>query len=91
MAIGSRIKIEMSAIQLKLARTALGMTVREAAELADVSHDTVVAIETAKPSVKPKTIQKVWNAFEKAGIVFITESNGWCGIRFNAARQRKKR
>jgi transcriptional regulator with XRE-family HTH domain len=60
----------MNALQLKLARTALGLTVRQAAELAAVSHETIVGIESDRSSVKQSTIDKVRTALEKAGIEF---------------------
>jgi transcriptional regulator with XRE-family HTH domain len=64
----------MTPLQLRLARTALSLTVREAAELAQVSHETIVGIEAARPSIKEKTIEKVRAALEKAGIDSLTKT-----------------
>jgi transcriptional regulator with XRE-family HTH domain len=80
----------MTPLQLRLARTALSLTVREAAELAQVSHETIVGIEAARPSIKEKTIEKVRAALEKAGIEFIDEDGGGPGVRLrNAGRKGK--
>jgi transcriptional regulator with XRE-family HTH domain len=71
----------MNALQLKMARTALGLTVRQAAELADVSHETIIGIETGRTSIKPSTIAKVRTALERAGVEFIAENSGGAGLR----------
>jgi transcriptional regulator with XRE-family HTH domain len=76
----------MTPLQLRLARTALSLTVREAAELAQVSHETIVGIEAARASIKEKTIEKVRTAFEKAGIEFIDEDGGGPGVRLRKAK-----
>jgi transcriptional regulator with XRE-family HTH domain len=71
----------MNALQLKMARTALGLTVRQAAELADVSPETIIGIETGRTSIKPSTIAKVRTALERAGVEFIAENSGGAGLR----------
>jgi DNA-binding XRE family transcriptional regulator len=63
----------MNALQLKMARVALGLTVRQAAELADVSHDTITRIEGGQ-ELKESTVQKVRAAFESRGIKFTNGS-----------------
>jgi transcriptional regulator with XRE-family HTH domain len=80
----------MTALQLKLARTALGLTVRQAAELAQVSHETIVGIEADRASVKEKTIEKVRAAFEKAGVIFIDSNNEGPGVRLRKAKTKRK-
>ncbi len=76
----------MNALQLKLARTALGLTVRQAAELAAVSHETVVGIEAGRSSVKQSTINKVRAALEAAGVEFIAENGGGAGVRLRKTK-----
>lgn len=60
----------MTAIQCLLARTALGLTVREAGEMTGTSHATIVAIESDRPRIKFSTRVRVRAAFEEAGITF---------------------
>jgi transcriptional regulator with XRE-family HTH domain len=79
----------MTPLQLKLARTALGLTVREAAELAQVSHETIVGIEAARASIKEKTIEKVRTSLEKAGVEFIDEDGGGSGVRLRKAKKKR--
>lgn len=70
----------MNAVQLKMARAALGLTVRGAAELGGVSHDTIVRIEKGE-TVKPSTIDAIRAALEAAGVEFIQENGGGAGVR----------
>jgi predicted transcriptional regulator len=71
----------MNGLQLKLARVALGLSVRQAAEISDVSHETITRIEAGREDVKKTTIEKVQAAFEKAGIEFIAANGGGPGVR----------
>jgi transcriptional regulator with XRE-family HTH domain len=80
----------MNALQSKMARTALGLTVRQAAELAGCSHETIVGIESGRSSVKPSTIGKVQAALEKAGVEFIDEDNGGLGVRLKPPKAKRK-
>jgi transcriptional regulator with XRE-family HTH domain len=81
----------MNALQLKMARTALGLTVRQAAELTGVSHETIVRFEGARgSSVKQSTIDKIQAALEKAGVEFIAENGGGPGVRLRKAKGKRK-
>jgi transcriptional regulator with XRE-family HTH domain len=79
----------MSPLQLKLARTALSLTVRQAAELAQVSHETIVGIESGRASGKEKTIEKVRAALEAAGCIFIDENGEGPGVRLRKPAKAK--
>lgn len=59
----------MSPLQSKLARTALGLGVREVAFLTNFNSETVNRIEK-DDSVKPVTIEKVRSVFQFLGIIF---------------------
>ncbi len=63
----------MLAMQCRMARAALGITVRQAADLAGVSHDTIIRIEGGQ-ELKDSTVQKVRAAFESQGIKFTNGS-----------------
>jgi transcriptional regulator with XRE-family HTH domain len=56
--------------QCKMARTALGLGVRELAELADLSPDTVMRFEAGE-ELKPRTLQAIRATLEAAGVEFI--------------------
>ena len=71
----------MLAMQCRMARAALGITVREAADLAGVSHDTIIRIEGGQ-ELKESTVQTFWTAFEAKGIVFT--NGGEPGVKMTA-------
>jgi predicted transcriptional regulator len=70
----------MNAVQLKMARVALDLGVKEAAIVAGVSHDTITRLE-AGASVKQSTAEKVQRALEELGVEFIAENGGGLGVR----------
>jgi predicted transcriptional regulator len=53
-----------------MARAALDINVRELAAMAKVAPDTIVRLEAGK-RLKPRTVEAVQQALEKAGIEFI--------------------
>lgn len=70
----------MRPIQSKMARAALGLTVRGLGELAGVSHDTVVRLERGE-DLKPRTVEAIRAALEAAGVIFIDENGEGPGVR----------
>lgn len=75
----------MDPAQMRMARAALGWGVRELAEKAGITANTVTRIENGADS-KQSTITAIRSAFEAAGIEFIPENGGGAGIRFKARR-----
>jgi transcriptional regulator with XRE-family HTH domain len=75
----------MNAAQMRMARAALGWGVRDLAEKAGITANTVTRIENGADA-KQSTIDAMRSAFETAGIEFIPENGGGAGIRF---RERK--
>lgn len=63
-----------------MARTALGLGVRELAELAKVSPDTVARFERGD-ALRERTIEDMQRALEAAGVEFIAENGGGPGVR----------
>jgi transcriptional regulator with XRE-family HTH domain len=70
----------MFPVQVKMARAALGWTVRLLAEKAGVSHDTIVRFERGD-DLKPSTVEAIKRALEKAGIEFLGTPEDGLGIR----------
>ena len=64
----------MLAVQCKMARTALGLGVRDLAEMAKVSPDTVARLERGE-ALKERTVDAIRATLESAGVLFI-ETNG---------------
>ncbi len=63
-----------------MARTALNLGVRELAELADVSPDTIARLERGDV-LKDSTISNIGAVLEKAGVIFVEENGEGPGVR----------
>lgn len=66
-----------------MARTALGLGVRELAETAKVSPDTIARLERGD-ALKQRTVDDIRATLEKAGVVFLDAGetkNGGPGVR----------
>lgn len=61
----------LSAVQIKMARAALGLGVRELAELADCAPSTVLRFETGKGGMQTGTLARIQKSLEKEGVVFL--------------------
>jgi transcriptional regulator with XRE-family HTH domain len=68
----------MNAMQCRMARAALQISVLELAAMAKVAADTITRLEGGK-RLKPRTIEAVQHALEKAGLEFIND--GKPGVR----------
>lgn len=70
----------MLAVQCKMARAALGIGVRELADLAKVSPDTIARLERGE-DLRERTVDAIRTALEAAGVEFIAENGGGAGVR----------
>ena len=70
----------MTAEQCRMARAGIGIGVRDLAEMAGVSTNTITRLEAGE-GLKPRTIAAVRGALEAAGIQFIPENGGGAGVR----------
>lgn len=77
----------MKAIQLKMARAALGLGVRDLAEMSGITANTISRIENGSDA-KQSTIDTLRKCLEAAGITFIedrsTSAAGGPGVRLSA-------
>ena len=67
-----------------MARTALRLSVRELAQLAEVAPNTVTRIEAGLPA-NTSTLRAIQRALAGAGIEFIDENGGGPGVRLRKA------
>jgi transcriptional regulator with XRE-family HTH domain len=72
---------DITPIQCRLARTALGWNIDTLAIAAKVSTQTVKRFERGD-ELRSTTIQKIRTSLEDAGIEFIPENGGGVGVRF---------
>ncbi len=66
----------MTPAQLRMARAAVRMGVREVAAMADVAPYTVSRFETEQGGLRHDTATKLEAAFAKLGVKFITDADG---------------
>ena len=68
-----------------MARAALELGVRELAEAAQVSTNTITRFERGEP-LKERTVAAIRAALESAGVIFIAENGGGPGVRLSKSR-----
>lgn len=72
----------MLPIQCRMARTALKLGVKELAELAQVSTNTISRFE-AGDELKPRTVSDIRAALEGKGAIFIEENGDGPGVKIS--------
>lgn len=70
----------ISGLQVKLGRTALGISLREMEEKIGITANTISRYENGADA-KGSTIQKLQTYLEESGIEFIPENGGGVGVR----------
>lgn len=75
----------MLAVQCKMARVALGLGIRELAELAKVAPATISRLEAGE-ELKPRTVEAIQRALEEAGVIFVAENGEGPGVRLRKER-----
>lgn len=78
----------MKPVQIKMARAAIGWGVRELAEKAGVTANTVTRIENGADA-KQSTIDRLKEALEDAGVEFLDENGGGPGVRLRKPHSRR--
>jgi len=72
-------------LQLKLARTALGLGVRELALAANVSPTTISRFEAGRSGMLIATLDKLQTTLELGGVIFIApDAGGGVGVRLKS-------
>lgn len=66
--------------QCRMARAGLGLGVRELADLAGTSPNTITRLERGE-QLQPRTLAAIRTALEKAGATFIDPNGGGAGVR----------
>jgi predicted transcriptional regulator len=79
----------MTPVQIRMARAALGLGVRDLAEKAGVTANTVTRIENGADA-RQSTVEAIRTALEKAGIIFIESNEEGPGVRLRKAKRKGK-
>jgi transcriptional regulator with XRE-family HTH domain len=72
--------MSLTPVQCKMARAAVGWGVRELAEAAKVSVDTISRFERGD-ALRERTVDDIQRTLEAAGVEFIPENGGGVGVR----------
>lgn len=78
----------MTPAQCRMARAALELGIRELAEAAKVSTNTIARLERGE-ELRERTMDAVRAALESAGVEFIDENGGGPGVRLKKKGRRK--
>lgn len=71
--------------QIRMARAALGISVRELSEIASVAESTILRFETNKGGLQATTLDKLQAALERGGVVFVgADEAAGAGVRLKA-------
>lgn len=68
-----------------MARAGLGMSVRDLADRAQVSTNTISRLEAGE-ELKPRTVEAIQRALEEAGVIFVAENGEGPGVRLKKVR-----
>ena len=76
--------------QCRAARALLGLSQPALAKAAGVGLSTVVDFEKSRRSVALESVQRMYEALEKAGVEFIRANGGGPGVRLRNRRGKKE-
>lgn len=72
----------LSAAQVRMARAALGISVRELAAMSGVADSTILRFEGAKGSILAANLARLQESLETAGVIFIAaDAAAGAGVR----------
>ncbi len=72
----------LHASQVRMARAALRISVRELAALSGVADSTILRFETGKGAILTTNMARIQEALEEAGVLFLpADPNGGPGVR----------
>jgi transcriptional regulator with XRE-family HTH domain len=76
--------------QIRMARAALRLGVRELAEMAEVAPMTISRLENGQSGGLADTLRKIQLTLEEAGIIFVAENGEGAGVRLRKQRELPK-
>lgn len=75
----------LHASQVRMARAALRISVRELAALTGVADSTILRFETGKGAILTTNMVRIQDALEEAGVLFVAaDHSGGPGVRLKA-------
>jgi transcriptional regulator with XRE-family HTH domain len=77
----------LAPVQIKMARTAVGLGIRDLAKLADCAPSTILRFEGGKGGMQTSTLTRIQKALEKEGIIFLEPDEKFGpGVRLRSKR-----
>jgi len=71
--------------QVRMARAALGISVRELAKTSGVAESTILRFETGRGGILAANLDKVQTTLEDGGVIFISaDASGGPGVRLRS-------
>lgn len=75
----------LDAVQVRMARAGLGLSVRELAERSGVADSTILRFETGRGAILTTNMARIQKALEEAGVLFLpADLTGGPGVRLRA-------
>lgn len=71
----------VTSAQVRMARAALGWTVRDLAEATGLHRNTITNIEVGRYAGEPETLNLIRRVLSREGVIFIEENGGGAGVR----------
>ena len=81
----------VTSAQVRMARAALNLTVRDLAEATGLHRNTINNIEVGRYAGDPKTLEIIEHTLRTAGVEFIDENGGGPGVRLSMPAKNKPR
>ena len=81
----------VTSAQVRMARAALDLTVRDLADATGLHRNTISNIEVGRYAGDPKTLEIIEHALRSAGVEFIAENGGGPGVRLRKAKREARK
>ena len=81
----------VTSAQVRMARAALDLTVRDLADATGLHRNTISNIEVGRYAGDPKTLEIIEHALRSAGVEFIAENGGGPGVRLKKAKREARK
>jgi DNA-binding XRE family transcriptional regulator len=81
----------VTSAQVRMARAALGWTVRDLAQAAGLHRNTITNLEVGRYAGDAQTLSIIEKVLTRAGVDFIDENGGGPGVRLRKRQRPKQR
>ncbi len=79
----------VTSAQVRMARAAIGWTVRDLASATGLHRNTITNIEIGRYAGDPATLEMIEAVLKRAGVEFIDENGGGAGVRLKKSSKKR--